>query len=181
MKSAISSLFSLLFASLCPLAAAEPELNVEVIPPPSGASPAPLLVVRVRFYNPNVNAVVRVIRPLADSILGLSAPIDRLTLRDQTGALAKSQPICGNALSALQLPKGTKWPEDFIVTLSGGESFETPLIVPFVMPKEGPSTLSFEYVMPAKPVSRMGLKYPENVWHGTARAKDVTLQPGILK
>ena len=174
MKYAFCLFLTLLACLAQALAAPGSDLKVEIVPPyPNLAFLLPQI--RVRFTNTGKNAV-RIMRPLPWSFLG-NPPLYNATLHDESGALAPAQLFCGNALDNPKLPEGTKWPEDFVVTLARDESFETVVLVPFRPSAQAFSILSFDYVMPENPPSRLKLTYPENLWHGTARAADVTLSP----
>ena len=167
-------LVALWLGSACGAPAIDPGPSVEVISANSFGTR--MVIARVRFSNSNSTGVVRIMRPLPLSEIGLNSPTYRAVLFTESGFLADRLPGCGNPLVETRLPEDKKWPEDYVITLSPGESYETSMIVPYQCVEKGSSVLKFEYVMPEKPVSRMKLSYPDNLWRGTARAKDFVIQ-----
>ena len=170
MKSIVFSLLSLVcFFERAP--AADEPLQVELIPRPDTA---PIFYTAVRFTNTGRKDVLRIVRPSPISNNGLQPPFYRATLRHPS--ISGQRGVCGNSSFEARLPEGAKWPEDYVVALGPGESFETVILVPYDLPESGKATLSFEYVMPDRPTSGRGLVFPENLWHGTARARDVPVE-----
>jgi hypothetical protein len=127
----------------------------------------------VRFTNSG-NKVVRILRPLDGSEHSWVMPFYRVTVVDDSG---KTLGLFGRCASC-GLWADIKWPDDYIIQIMPGDSYEMRVDIYQDVPKSGNYKVTFEYVFDpdGRKLKAIIDKYPEGLWRGTARSKDISLK-----
>lgn len=127
----------------------------------------------VRFTN-RTNKTLKILRPLDGSEWSWHMPYYRFTILDGTGQALKLSSRCG--VSGLW--SGIKWPDDYVIQIRAGDSYEMQVGIPHIVPSEGDYKVSFEYVFDSKEKSsrKTGITYPDGLWEGRASSKEVKLR-----
>lgn len=158
----------LLLAARCPADDAG-TLKVELVRTRSKLDAFFQNVITVRFTNTG-RIPVRILAPLDGSTEGFYAPSYLFSVRDASESPIPMLPrICG--LSGKW--SGTTWPEDYVIVLGGLQSHEIPFHLRFEVPKDGPYSVGFQYVV--KDTSSPTYPIPNDAWRGVLRAPDVHL------
>lgn len=119
---------------------------------------------------------LRILKPLDGSEWCLIMPHYRLTITDSQGKEVQLRPRCGLYGHPYT---GTKWPDDYLVTLPPGESYTHPLHLHcHKLPAAGVYNLRFEYLFAPKTDTTPGGAYPPGLWRGEAVSN--TIQTKLL-
>lgn len=145
-------------------------LDVEVLPWPNDKSIYNHNPVMVRFINRSQDPIT-IFKPLDGSLWSWHMPYYRLHVTDAEGKSLKLASRCG--VSGLWAE--TKWPDDYLVTIAPGKSFETEVGIHHVIPESGPYHLSFEYVYDPSAKEQSSFPAPATAWNGTVRSREITL------
>lgn len=141
-------------------------LVVEVV---KAEAPAPFYLnrVTVRFVNTGASPI-RILKPLDGSQHGMYSPSYFFAARDESGAEMSHIPrSCGLSGTGV----GTRWPDDYVVSVPGHGAYQLTLPLQLQIPREGAYTLSFRYVVGQTLSDRYPL--PENVWRGSVVSEGV--------
>jgi hypothetical protein len=149
-------------------------------PVPRPRSPALILELRAdpltaRFVNRG-RKPVRILKPLDGSEWCWIMPHYRLSIlddRDREAALAPRCKLYGFPYT------GTRWPEDYVVTIPGGGEYTRPVGHNHVLRKEGTYRVRLEYRFTPKANRTPGGGYPEGLWVGSliSNVIEVRLSP----
>jgi hypothetical protein len=120
----------------------------------------------VRFKNNSLEAI-SILKPLDGSGPG-RMPDYRFTAWDATGQIVKPGGVCGTYNDGLWAR--TKWPQDYLVQIKPGASFDQEWPVPVV--KDGQHTIAFEYAY--QPNNELHPP-PPSAWRGSVKAPTVLL------
>jgi hypothetical protein len=115
----------------------------------------------VRFQNEG-NEPAFVLKPLDGSTVSWLMPYYRFTVVNTDGKTLEPSPRCGNH----GLWQDTKWPQDYLVEIKPGKSFDVEVPLSFGIRKDGRYTIAFEYVY--QPVNE-ALAPPPEAWRGTLK------------
>ena len=164
-------LFAVAASSLAAPVGPDGTLQVELLRYPDERSVFHHNPVIVRFTNTH-NRTIKILRPLDGSEWGWHIPHYRFTVSDSSGKAVELDGRCG--ISGLWA--NIKWPDDYIIQILPGDSYEMQVGIPHAIPADGDYRVTFEYVYDPKTVSKAQIVYPDGLWSGTARAKDITLR-----
>jgi hypothetical protein len=147
------------------------KLEVELKPYPHPRSGSHIHPVVVRFTNRS-NKTVRILRPLDGSEWLWHMPHYRFTVHDREGRQLDLGARCG--LSGLWAE--LKWPEDYVLQILPGDSYEMQVGIPHAIPSDGEYRVRFDYIFRYEDKSTNdGFEYPPGLWEGTASSKEVVL------
>lgn len=147
----------------------ESGLKVSVI----RASPERRAII-IRFENRSA-APLRLLRPIDGSEWGWHMPIYSLTIADSTG---KSLPM-GGRCGMSGLYSNMKWPDDYRVQILPGDAYEMAVEICREIPVSASYKVTFEYQYDPTVKSRKQddrIKYPSDLWVGTAKTEATTLE-----
>jgi hypothetical protein len=138
-------------------------LSVEIRPGTGAFAERGLYSVILRFQN-NGQDEVALLKRLDGSTCDRFMPYYRFTLFN-----TDRQPlqILNECRSTTGLYSGTRWPDDYIVKIKAGASFDMEEALPFEIEKDGSYTISFEYVY--QPVKEK-LPTPPGMWQGSIKS-----------
>jgi hypothetical protein len=106
---------------------------------------------------------IRILKPLDGSESCWIMPYYKLTLSDERGKEVPRAARCG----LYGYPwSGTKWPDDYLVTIPAGGDYSVPLRPNHDIPTTGLYTISFHYVFKPNTKWTPGGRYPDNLWRG---------------
>lgn len=146
-------------------------LEVRLLPFPDGRSLHNRNPVIVRFTN-RENQPIRILRPLDGSEWSWHMPYYRFTIHDADGTPLELASRCG--VSGLWA--NVEWPDDYIIRILPGDSYEMQVGIPHPIPADGEYTVSFEYVYDPKAAAKSSIEYPDGLWEGHARSEGIRLQ-----
>ena len=149
----------------------EGQLQVEIVPFPDERSIYHNNPVIIRFTNWN-NKAVKLLRPLDGSEWCWHMPHYRFTVVDSVGNSLSLMPRCGNSGLWAEL----KWPDDYIIQILPGDSYEMQVGIPQKVSASGDYKVTFEYMYDPEVKSKARITYPDGLWQGQARSKDATLK-----
>ena len=137
------------------------ELNVSVVrySPERG-------VLMVRFENRS-GRPLRVLRPIDGSEWGWLMPIYEIVMTDAAG---KAVPLGGRCL-LMDNFTDENWYDDYLIQILPGHPYETSVDLGREIPSAGRYTVRFRYIYDPKrktPRQNPNLKYPDDLWIGTA-------------
>src|SRR3954470_19857147 len=124
------------------------------------------VVIRFRHAGPGP---VSVLKPLDGSADGQHMPYYRLGVRDGDGRPLERARGCGNCEG---LWYETRWPQDYLVEIGPGATFDVELALPFGVKRDGPHTVSFEYVY--EPTNE-DFAPPPAAWRGSVKAAETVV------
>ncbi len=123
----------------------------------------------VKFTN-NSTKPIRILRPLDGSEDCWKMPYYKLTVTDDRGRKVPLSGRCG----MYGFPyEGTKWPDDYLVTIPAGGSYYRPLRLAHAIPVNGSYTLSFQYIFEPTSSRTPGGRYPRKLWRGEASSNEI--------
>ncbi len=132
--------------------------------------------ITVTFHNTSRRPIV-VFRPRDGSEWGWVRPYYRFTVTAEDGT--ELEPILRCGLFGAPY-SGTKWPDDYAVTLKPRERFEIPIFIPqlgYNRQRRGTFRIRLEYEMrdvdPTDPIR--DLEIPEGTWIGKAVANELVI------
>jgi len=146
-------------------------LEVRLLPYPDERSLQNRNPVIVRFTN-RENQSIRILRPLDGSKWSWHMPYYRFTVEDADGVPLEMLTRCG--VSGLWA--NLEWPDDYVIQILPGDSYEMQVGIPYPIPTDGEYTVSFEYVYDPKPAAKSGIEYPDGLWEGHARSEETRLK-----
>ena len=146
-------------------------LAVELRPCPKDKSLFNRNPVIVRFTN-TTNKPISILRPLDGSLWCWHRPYYKLEVQDADRRGLDLAARCG--VSGLWAD--TKWPDDYMVDLFPGESFEKELGIHHPIPADGEYTVTFSYIYFSDATKAETRTYPSGLWQGTARSKPITFR-----
>ena len=150
-------------------AAAAPRPGPERPPLTLRLQPSPLAV---KFVNTGKEPV-RILKPIDGSEWGWVMPHYKLTVIDDHDREIDLAPRCklyGSPYS------GTRWPDDYVVTIRPGESYTHPLTHNHNVREAGRYRVRFEYRFTPKADGIVGGPYPAGLWRGTATSDTVEVE-----
>lgn len=118
---------------------------------------------------------MHILKPIDGSVQCWIMPHYSFSISDGRGTKFLGRPRCGNFGG----PWGeTAWPDDYLVKLRPGESYDEAAYLPFEFNKAGEYEIGFEYVFtPTTKFLRDGkTPYPKELWRGKAKAKPVRMK-----
>ena len=136
-------------------------LTAEILPGSGIYAPRGVYSVIIHFRNEGEEPV-SILKPLTLANWKLHMPYYRLTALDAKGKPLEESGYCGT----WQLPTNTQWPQDYIVEIKPGKSYDVELALPFEVKHDGRYTLTFEYVY--QPVNE-AFAPPAEAWRGTLK------------
>jgi hypothetical protein len=141
--------------------APSPRLSVMVVPRMAAVRPGVSPSVTLRFSNDGT-APAYLIRRVDGSEHGRHMPYYRWSAVGPDGKRLKLVGRCGNT-GPNGLWSDTRWPEDYLIELKPGMSYEKTFSLPLRVEKAGVHRVRFEYVYRADP---RGLLPPAGAWQG---------------
>jgi hypothetical protein len=143
-------------------------LTVEVRPGSGLYAARGLYSVILRFHNAGPEAVA-ILKPLEGSLECKYMPYYRFSVWDRDHKpLKPMRPAC----PPMGLQEGTQWPQDYLVEIKPGASFDLEQPLACEVERDGPHTVAFEYVY--QPTNET-LAPPAGVWRGSVKADAVML------
>lgn len=130
--------------------------------------------VRIRFENPTPSRI-KILRPLDGSEWGWHMPYYSLSITDSTGANIPMGMRCG--MSGLY--SNLKWPDDYLIQILPHDAYEMTVALGRSIPAKGRYRVSFSYTYSSiKKAARedAGIKYPGDLWTGTATSEPVDIE-----
>lgn len=121
----------------------------------------------IRFHNAGPQAVT-ILKPLDGSSDCRHMPYYRFTVWDRNGQVLKPMKGCGHS----GLWEGTQWPQDYLVEIKPGASFDVEEALAFEFERDGPHTIAFEYVY--EPTNEF-FAPPAGAWRGSVKSATVVL------
>ena len=71
----------------------------------------------------------------------------------------------------------TIWPDDYLIEIAPGKTYEETTYIPFVIPEDGQYTIYFEYIFTPKsellPTGEH--RYPKELWRGKAKSNSIRM------
>lgn len=145
------------------------KLSVEVRPLPHGLD-RDRFYVQISFHNDTPKPVY-ILKPVDGSFPCWHMPYYRFTVRHPDGRILRFGNGCGRWCSGLWAD--TKWPQDYLVEIPPGESYERQRTVYYLnLERSGAYTVSFEYVY--EPTEEL-FTPPPQAWRGSVKAPDFVL------
>lgn len=126
----------------------------------------------VKFVNVSKRPL-HILKPLDGSECCWIMPHYKLAIRNENGDEIPHRSRCG----LFGFPyTGTKWPDDYAVTIEAGGSYIHRIEFVHNIPEAGAYTFRFEYRF--TPVSDFtpGGRYPMNLWQGTAESNTIVMK-----
>ena len=120
----------------------------------------------IRFENRS-QTPLRLLRPIDGSEWGWHMPIYELTIADSSG---KKIPM-GSRCAFSGLYSNLKWPDDYRIQILPGDAYEITVDTCRDIPASGTYTVSFRYHYDPSvktPRQDFGIKYPDDLWIGSA-------------
>ncbi|MCH8829287.1 MAG: hypothetical protein IID45_06890 [Planctomycetes bacterium] len=124
----------------------------------------------VRFVNGG-NRPIIIFKRLDGSLWSWHMPHYRITVVDAQGRKLKLSPRCG--VSGLWA--NTKWPDDYLVKIAPGKSYELEVGIHHLIREDGEYRVKFEYVYDPDAKQQQTYPIPAGAWKGIARSKEVLL------
>ena len=126
--------------------------------------------VMVRFTNRGKRAI-SIFKPLDGSFWSWHMPYYRITVIDAQRKELKMRSRCGNS----GLWASTNWPDDYIVTIAPGKSYELEVGIHHVIPSDGDYRVTFEYAYDPTDKQQQTFPMPPGAWTGMVRSKENSL------
>lgn len=145
-------------------------LDVQLLPYPEARSLFNRNPVLVRFTNRDTQGI-RILRPLDGSEWSWHMPYYQFTVCDAEGKKLELSPRCGNS----GLWANRDWPNDYMILLGPGDSYEMQVGISHVIPTDGEYTVQFEYIYDPAIASKSDIEYPDGLWVGHARSEKMLL------
>jgi len=138
-------------ATPAPRAQVSATLKVEI-------SDSPLAL---RFTNSG-SEPMQILKPLDGSESCWIMPYYKLIVTDMRGKEIRRSARCG----MMDLWEGTKWPDDYLVTILPGGSYSRLLRPNHDLPASGTYKLCFHYIFEPATKWVFGKRYPKDLWRG---------------
>lgn len=152
------TVFFLIVATLA--AAGAGELSLELIPFPDKRYKDR---VNARFINAS-DKTIRLLKPMDGSSRSLIYPHYASSVVDNKG---RALPVKDGWCGLIWFWSNWKWPEDYLVELKPGESFQMPFVVIHQVPESGEYTVTLRYAFKPKHGEKIfNESYPPGLWTG---------------
>jgi len=125
----------------------------------------------VRFVNQS-DKPISILKPLDGSYYSWIMPHYAFSLDDGKGTKFDQFSRCGNFGHPYS---DTTWPDDYLVEIGPGKTYEEAAYLPFVIPEDGEYTVTFNYVFtPDTDLLPTGEHtYPRKLWKGKVTSKSI--------
>jgi hypothetical protein len=141
-------------------------LVVDIMPfPPDESSNEVIL----RFSNTGKHPL-RILKPIDGSLSGSAAPHYKFTVFNKSGRAFPQPPRCAHAGEPYYR---TVWPDDYVVTIEPGKSFELIQRIPYAFPGVVKYNIRFEYTYDNGSWVSRRTPRAEGVWEGSVESKQI--------
>ena len=124
----------------------------------------------VQFVNTS-DKPIRILKPSDGSEWCWIMPYYKLTVTDTLGREIPRAKRCGNFGSPYF---NTKWPDDYLVAIPPGTTYQHPLCHSHELPAAGTYTLRFEYVFTPDIDTTPDGPYPPDLWRGEVSSNSIS-------